>query len=619
MWRPLTSRYGYLPSLWGAGAVALALATWLCLQLQLNSTTTAFVYLIAIVLLSLLDSLISSIVFSVIAVGCLDFFFVEPRYSFRVQDSRDLATLAAFVITSLAITSLVRRVRRLGDVQQEQIRLLDLTTDSVFVRDINDAITYWNRGAEALYGWKRDEALGKVTHQLLQTIFPAPLEQITEILTPTGRWEGELVHTARDGRQVRVASRWSLQRNEEGVHIGTLESNTDITERKRAEEALQRAQATYLAEAQQLSRTGSFGWSLASGELFWSEESFRIFGYDPATKPTLEMVINRVHPDDIAIAKQAIELAATEQQEFDLEHRLQMPDGSVKHLHVVAHPMKDATGNLQFMGAMMDITAHKSAELERSRAQDRLQKVQAEFAHAARISVLGELAASIAHEVNQPLASLTTGGEAALRWLDRAEPNVPKARDLMRRIIDDARRAADIIARLQAMAAGRAPQQMIISLNDVIEDSIVFLDHELQSKNIAVSLDLASTLPLVTGDRIQLQQVVVNLAINAAQAIAQLAPSRRIVSIHTKLSDSESVCCILEDSGPGINPGQLDHLFDSFFTTKDAGMGMGLSICRSIIEAHGGAIQADNNSTLGGARFRFTLPVAGAQQAQLQR
>jgi PAS domain S-box-containing protein len=615
MWRPLTSRYGYLPSLWGAGAIALALATWLCLQFQINSTTAAFVYLIAIVLLSLLDSFVSSIFFSVIAVACLDFFFVEPRYSFQVQDSRDLATLAAFVITSLAITSLVRRVRRLGDAQQEQIRLLDLTTDSVFVRDIKDAITYWNRGAEALYGWKRDEVVGKVSHQVLQTIFPAPLEQITEVLTTVGRWEGELVHKTRDGTQVRVASRWSLQRNEEGVPIGTLESNTDITERKRAEDSLQRAQATYLAEAQQLSHTGSFGWNLASGELFWSEESFRIFGYDPATKPTLEMVVNRVHPDDVAIAQQAIERAATEQQEFDLEHRLQMPDGSVKHLHVVAHPGKDAAGNLQFMGAMMDITAYKSAELERGRAQDRLQKVQAEFAHAARISVLGELAASIAHEVNQPLASLTTGGEAALRWLDRAEPNVPKARDLMRHIIDDARRAADIIARLQAMAAGRAPQQTTISLNDVIEDSMVFLGHELQSKSIAVSLDLAPALPLVTGDRIQLQQVVVNLAINAAQAIAQSQPARGIVSIQTKLSDSETLCCILEDSGPGISLGQLDHLFESFFTTKDAGMGMGLSICRSIIEAHGGAIQADNNSTLGGARFRFTLPVAGAQQA----
>jgi PAS domain S-box-containing protein len=253
------------------------------------------------------------------------------------------------------------------------------------------------------------------------------------------------------------------------------------------------------------------------------------------------------------------------------------------------------------LGGAIDIT-------DRIRAQERLQQMQADFAHAARLSVLGEFAASIAHEVNQPLAAVRTNGETGLRWLDRPEPNVPKARELMRRILNDAGRAADIIARIRAMATGRAPQHTALALHDVIAESMLFLHHELQSKGVSVSLDLAPALPHVTGDRTQLNQVVVNLVINAVQAMVQSGTGRRSIFIRTVLSDSETVCCVIEDSGPGIDPMHLPHLFDSFFTTKDAGMGMGLSICRSIIEALDGHIQADNKSALGGARFSFALP-----------
>jgi PAS domain S-box-containing protein len=253
------------------------------------------------------------------------------------------------------------------------------------------------------------------------------------------------------------------------------------------------------------------------------------------------------------------------------------------------------------LGGAIDIT-------DRIRAQERLQQVQADFAHAARLSVLGELAASIAHEVNQPLAAVMTNGETGLRWLDRPEPNVPKARELMQRVLNDAGRAADIIARIRAMATGRGPQQTALALDDVIAESMLFLRHELQSKGVSVSLDLAPALPQVSGDRTQLNQVVVNLAINAVQAMVQSATARRSISIRTMLSDPETVCCVVEDSGPGIDPTHLARLFDSFFTTKDTGMGMGLSICRSIVEAHDGHIEADNQSALGGARFSFALP-----------
>jgi PAS domain S-box-containing protein len=759
MKRELIARFRHLVALWITGSVTLAFATWACFQLGLNFATTAFVFLNIIVLLSLLDSFTSSAVFSVVAVGCLNYFFTEPLYTLYVDHPQDIAALATFLFTSLAVTSLVRRVRRLGEAHREQTRLLDLTHDPIFVRDRNDVITYWSRGAEELYGWKSEQVLGKVTHQLLQTVFPAPLEQITETLLGTGRWEGELLHTKRDGTQVIVASRWSLQQTDSGYPLGTLETNNNITDRKCAEDALRRTQETYLAEAQQLSHTGSFGWHVSSGEIFWSEESFRIFGYDKTIKPSIALILQRVHPDDAALVQQVIARAEHDQQDFDFECRLMMPDGSVKYLHVVAHAVREESGKLQFMGALMDTTARKEAETavrdseqryrhlfeqmpiamwqlngrsvvelftalrtagvtdlgtyfdqdpdflprmmdalvveevnehavkmfgakersqllgrglffwrrspdafrramesrfrglptfqeetklvtldgreidvlytaarlgsvgeqaitlggaiditDRVRAQEQLQRVQADFAHAARLSVLGEIAASIAHEVNQPLAAVRTNGETGLRWLDRPEPNIPKARQLMRRVLDDARRAADIIARIRAMAAGRTPQQTALELHDVIAESMLFLRHELQSKGVSASLDLAPALPQVTGDRTQLHQVVVNLAINAVQAMAQSGTGRRSIFIRTVLSDPETVCCIIEDSGPGIDPTHLPHLFDRFFTTKDGGMGMGLPICRSIIEAHDGHIQADNKSALGGARFSFSLP-----------
>ena len=228
--------------------------------------------------------------------------------------------------------------------------------------------------------------------------------------------------------------------------------------------------------------------------------------------------------------------------------------------------------------------------------------------HASTITSLGLLTASVAHEVNQPLAAIVTNGETCLRWLNRAEPDVERARELTKRVIADARRAFEIIDRIRAMAKGQVPQFTPLPLNDIIEESIVFLRHEFQSRNIAVVLDLASDLPQIVGNRIQLQQVVVNLTVNAIQSVSGSTKAARSILVRTALSSSEAVRCSIEDDGPGIAPNDLPHLFGNFFTTKDSGMGMGLPISESIIEAHGGSIGADNNSALGGARFAFTLP-----------
>jgi PAS domain S-box-containing protein len=598
--RAQVSRFRHLVVLWVLGTIALAFATWVCFRLGLNFTTTSYVFLIVIVLPSLMDSFISSAVFSVVAVSCLNYFFIEPLFTFDVASPQDIIALAAFLITSLAVTSLVRRLSRLGKAHGEQALLLDLTRDSVFVRNATDVITHWNRAAEEHYGWKKEEALGKVAHQLLQTVFPAPLEQITETLLRAGSWEGELLHTKRDGTQVSVASRWSLQRDESGRPLGTLQTNNDITERKRVEGALRRTQETYLAEAQQLSHTGSFGWNISSGEIFCSKESFRIFGYDDNVKPSIELVVQRVHPDDLALVQRVIDRATDDQQDFDFEHRLLMPDGFVKHLHVVAHVARDDPGKLQFMGALMDITATK-------RAEEKLQRAQAELAHVARVTTLGELTASIAHEVNQPLGALVANAEVCLLWLSHGTPNLDEARQNVEMIIKDGRRAGEVIRRVRALSKKTDPQKASLDINDVVKEVTTLVQREVFSHRGSLRLELAPALPAVLADRIQLQQVLINLVINGIEAMQMVTDRPRELKIRSRQEEAGQVLLAVEDCGVGISAENADRLFNAFFTTKSDGMGIGLSICRSIIEEHGGRLSASGNVGLG-ATFQFALP-----------
>jgi PAS domain S-box-containing protein len=595
----LPAQFRHLAALWLFGAAALAATTWACSRLDVGFAAASFALLVVIVLLSLMDSLISSLVFSLIACVCLDYFFAPPLFTLFIYSTRDYWALATFVGASVIITTLVRRVRRLAETEHQQARLLDLTHDTIIVRDSNDVITYWNRGSEELYGWKKEEAVGRVTHDLLQTRFPAPLEDILSELSAVGRWEGELVHTKRDGSKVTVASRWSLQKDEGGRRVGIMATNDDITERKQAEEVLRRSQAAYLAEAQKLSATGSLGWNVASGDIFWSDESYRIFGYELTIRPTVELVVQRTHPDDAQAVRLAIDRAMNNHDELDMEHRLLMPDGEIRHVHVVAHPLAENPD--QFVGALMDVTA-------RVRAQETLQHVQADFAHAARVSVLGEMTASIAHEVSQPLMAISTDASASLLWLGRAEPDVGEAKAHIEHIVAAAARAAGIVTRVRAMASRRPPKSTVVAVNSVIGDTVAFLRDDLQANGVTLTLDLAQDRPAVVADATQLQQVVVNLAMNAIQAMSQTNPAGRQLIVRSS-GELGAVKVTLDDTGPGIDADHQDRLFESFYTTKEGGMGMGLAICRSIVESYAGTISA-NNRAEGGARFAFTLPAA---------
>jgi PAS domain S-box-containing protein len=397
----------------------------------------------------------------------------------------------------------------------------------------------------------------------------------------------------------RKAGSPSLYHQELIAHVARLASIA--IERSQAEAALRRSE-TFLAEGQRISLTGSCSWMLDTDEFTFSDQLRRIFEFEPDVEVTFARIAERVHPDDLPIVAEKMEQARSGQDYPEFEFRLRMPDGRTKYVRVFGRIIRHEDGRLECLGAGQDVTRRRLAEETRD-------KVRTELAHVSRVVSLGALTASIAHEVNQPLASIVTNGETGLRWLVRPEPNLAKVEDLIKRVVNDARRAAEIIDRTRTMAGRGSTKQSAIMLAEIITESAAFLQHEFQARGVSVSLNLAPDLPAVFGDRTQLQQVVVNLVVNAVQAPTMSEAAGKSIAIRTQKIDAETVCCIVEDSGPGIDAEHLPRLFDSFFTTKETGMGLGLPIAQSIIEAHNGRIVADNNSSLGGARFVFYLPV----------
>ncbi|MGA8555188.1 MAG: ATP-binding protein, partial [Candidatus Acidiferrales bacterium] len=364
------------------------------------------------------------------------------------------------------------------------------------------------------------------------------------------------------------------------------------------EKKLQQSEA-YLSEAQRLSHTGSFGWRVSTGEIIWSEESFRIFQYELTTKPTLELILQRVHPEDMILAKQTIERASQDGKDFDHEYRLVMPDSSVKYVHVVAHALGDESGNIQFVGAVMDVT-------ERKRAEEALRQAQAELAHVNRVTTMGELTASLAHEVNQPIGAAVTDANTCLRWLTRDRPDVEEARAAAARAVKDATRAAEIISRVRLLFKKSAPERELVDVNEVIPKMIVLLYGEAARYNISVRAELAADLPHIIGDRVQLQQVIMNLIVNSIDAMKDVDGTREL-AIRSQRTEKEQVLVSVIDTGVGLPQQHASQIFNAFFTTKSHGTGLGLRISRSIVESHGGRLWAADNSPRG-ASFCFTLP-----------
>jgi two-component system, LuxR family, sensor kinase FixL len=440
-----------------------------------------------------------AILASLLSTLALDYFFVPPLYSWSLPADR-IPYVAVFPLFGFGIgwltaslrraqESLVRardelevkvrertaELRRSNERLGAQAALLSLAHDAVLVRDPESRVVFWNPGAEETYGWTAEHAMGRVTHDLLQTKFPLSREAVEAALREHGRWEGELTHVTRGGATIVVASRWSLQRDERGAPRAILEINRDVTDRKRAEEALRAAQA--------------------------------------------------------------------------------------------------------------------------------------DLAHFTRVSALGELTASIAHKVSQPLAAVVTNAGACLRWLAHEPPVLGEARQPARHILDDGNRASEVIDRVRALVRRSPPRTTSLSINDTVLEVMALVRGEARSARVTLESQLADDLPRVAGDRIQLQQVILNLIVNAIDATPGVDDGPRDVVVSSD-RHSEGVCVAVRDSGVGLASETLDQLFKPFYTTKAEGMGMGLAISRSIVAAHGGRLWATPNDRRG-ATFHFVVPAEG--------
>ena len=408
--------------------------------------------------------------------------------------------------------------------------------------------------------------------------------------------------------------RWFLFRanpmlDESGNILKWYGTNADIHDRKRAEEQFRRSEQ-FLAEGQKLSRIGNFSWLVATDEIKWSEQLYRIFEFETGVPMTFELIGSRVHPEDLPLMFDMIGKAQRGVSDFEYEHRLLMPDRSIKYLHLIGHRSRDNQGRPEYIGAVQDVTQRRLSE-------EALGKARSELANVARVTSLGVLTASIAHEVNQPLSGIITNASTCLRMLSADPPNVEGARETARRTIRDGNRAADVITRLRTLYSKRDLSPEAMDLNEATREVTSLSLSELQSKRVILRHELADDLPPVIGDRVQLQQVILNLLRNAADAMSGVEDRPRELLIKTECDGGDQVRLSVKDAGAGFTPQAADKLFEAFFTTKSDGMGIGLSISRSIIEAHRGRLWATANDGPG-ATFAFSIPCRSESAADAE-
>ncbi len=515
--------------------------------------------------------------------------------------------------------------------KQELVGMLDLAHDAILVRSLDGTVNFWNKGCVDAYGWDRDEAVGKHLGELIKCQFPVPVEQAHKELLAANRWDGEILRQHRDGGERLIAARWSIRRDSSGRPIEILEMGRDVTAQRRSEASLQRSEHRYrnvfqamavaylevditrlMAMEEELAAQGvtdlrahfaanpSLARTLmeAIEIVDANEKSLQLFG---GTREQLLGSVSRLWPAASEPAFMESIFASETSPHFETETRLKTLGGKEVDVLFTCSYVPESMQSKIFHIGIIDIS-------ERVRANTELARIQNELAHAARVSTLGELSASIAHEVNQPLTAVVTNAQASLRWLSNANPNVDEAKAAITRAVDEAKRASGIIARVRAMSTKKEPEKVCFPARALVEDAVSILRSELAKNDIRLRYTVGKEVPDVVGDRIQLQQVVINLMVNAIQALTQPGVSNRTLTVRVG-REGDEIGIEVEDTGPGIDPDHVPRLFNAFFTTKTEGMGMGLSISKSIVEAHRGHIEV-KPANPHGAVFRVTLPVS---------
>jgi PAS domain S-box-containing protein len=457
-----------------------------------------------------------------------------------------------------------------------------------------------------------DHAVKPTIDLLAQRVHPEDRPDFLKVIESASAGATQFEHTYRwllpDGSVKHVhALAYALQ--DASGNREFVGAATDVTSIKRAEEELRTSEA-YLAEAQRLSQTGSWAWSPDTDVRYWSEECYRVLGFDPRDGlPRMEELIRRIHADDQPAFRESTKRARHSKLDVEVNYRIVHPGGAVRDIHSIGHPVLSASGHLvEFVGTVIDVTERKRADQEHAR----LRQLEADLAHINRVSTLGEMAASLAHEIKQPIAAAITSAHSCMKWLAHEPPNLDRARAAAARIDKDGNRAAEIIDRIRSFYKKSPPQRELVDVNGIIEEMLTLLKGEANRYSVAMHTELAAELPNIMADRVQLQQVVMNLMVNGIEAMKD---SGGELTVKSQLQDGQLQFSV-SDTGVGLPTEGVDQMFAAFFTTKPRGSGMGLAISRSIVESHGGRLWATANGRCG-ATFHFTLPIQVTQTSPL--
>jgi len=498
---------------------------------------------------------------------------------------------------------------RVGQLRAQEERFRE-TIESIpamaFVSLPDGYRTFVNKGWVEYTGITLEQSLGSGWHA---AIHPGDLKRVLsewEAALATGR---PMYYEARYRRAEDGQYRWFMvrvvpQRNKRAKIVKWFGTLTDIEDRKRAEESLRSSEA-YLVEAQSLTQTGSCAIDGTSQEtVYWSDEMFRLFDFDPRQGlPTFDQWLQRVHPEDREKLKLASERTFVNKVNCDVEFRVVKPDGTVKDIHGIGHPVLSPAGELvQVLGTMVDVTERKRAE----GAREKLRQLEADLAHTNRVSTLGEMAASLAHEIKQPIAATITSANTCMEWLAHEPPNLDRARAAAARIDKYGNRAAEIIDRIRSFYKKSPPRRELVDVNGIIQEMLTLLKCEADQYSVAMRAELSAELPKIMVDRVQLQQVFMNLMLNAIEAMKDAGGD---LTVKSRADVDGRLLFSVGDTGVGLPTEKIDQIFSAFFTTKPMGSGMGLAITRSIVESHGGRLWATPNDGRG-ATFHFTVPTA---------